>query len=125
MYVEEAMNGFLDFLTHFDPIVIVGKGAFGNVYTCRKILGNSKKYAAKIVECGEDNKIKWQTENEIEVCKLIEVGSMLIDVGSRLIEVHSEVAGGERSCRWRVDYSLKSRSSCITSQSSSCEMSNT
>ena len=45
-----------------------GKGAFGNVYTCQKsVAGYKKKYAAKIVEFGEDNKIKWQTENEIEV----------------------------------------------------------
>lgn len=44
----------------------LGKGAFGSVYTCRKNFGR-KKYAAKVVEFGDDNKIKWQTENEIDV----------------------------------------------------------
>lgn len=46
----------------------IGKGAFGNVYTCSRNFGK-KKYAAKVVEFGDDIKVKWQTENEIEILK--------------------------------------------------------
>eukprot|EP00111_Clytia_hemisphaerica_P023351 TCONS_00068747-protein len=51
----------------------LGKGAWGNVYACRKSFGGSKKYAAKVVEFGNDLGVKWQTENEIEILK--EVGN--------------------------------------------------
>ena len=47
--------------------IIIGKGAFGSVYACRKSFGSLKKYAAKVVECGDDKKLKWQSENENEV----------------------------------------------------------
>ena len=55
----------------------IGKGAFGSVYACRKHFGK-KKYAAKVVEHGDDNKIKWQTENEIEVRQCVNKISSII-----------------------------------------------
>jgi len=77
---EYKIELFLYFVLFFS-----GKGAFGNVYTCRKTFaGYKKKYAAKIVEFGEDNKIKWQTENEIEVfcyCMLCSNNTIFIDGG--------------------------------------------
>ena len=45
---------------------VLGTGAFASVYSCRKHFAR-KKYAAKVVDILDDNKLKWGTENEIEV----------------------------------------------------------
>ena len=44
----------------------LGKGAFATVYSCRKPFSR-KKFAAKVVEHGNDNRNKIQMENEIQV----------------------------------------------------------
>ena len=62
---------------------VSGKGTFATVYTCRKQYSR-RKYAAKIVEYRDDKKIKWETENEIEVCYSLVLPGKLSEWRSRL-----------------------------------------
>lgn len=74
-YLKDVLNNMVFYFSndHSEDccnIFFLGKGAFSNVYACRKNFSR-KKYAAKIVEFSGDNKLKWETENEIEVCMFI------------------------------------------------------
>ena len=44
----------------------LGSGTYANVYLCQKRFSR-KRYAAKVVDINGDNRLRLETENEIEV----------------------------------------------------------